>query len=171
MAMMVGIVAASGSNVSEQCGRWTVSFNWSDIYGCKKSVSQADNDDNKIKTHTDTLTLTSDEDPEKVVKISIIKYSKWNSSLAKLSNLMDLANSTLIKSGSCKNIRESIREIDGKPGVIGNGSGCSNGMILHDAVYCIDGSNRAIPASALAVILSSYDQNSTDRLVNSMHIE
>lgn len=171
MVALVGVVEASVSHVSEQCGKWTASFNWSDTDGYKKSVSQADNDDNKVKKHTDTLTLTSNEDPRKAIKISIIKYSKWNSSLAKLSNLMDLANNTLVTSGSCKGIQESIREIDGKTGVIAGGLGCNDGMILYDAVYCIDGSSRAIPASTLAVILSSYDQDSTDRLVNSVHIE
>lgn len=93
MVALVGVVEASVSHVSEQCGRWTVSFNWSDTEGYKKIISQADNEDNKVKTHTDTLTLTSKDDPLKAIKISIMKYSKWNSSLVKQSNLMNLANS------------------------------------------------------------------------------
>jgi hypothetical protein len=117
------------------------------------------------------LTLKSDEDPLKTIKISVMKYAKWNSSIAKLSNLMNLANSTLIKSGSCKDIRVSIGEIDGKTGVVGSGLGCNSGKILHDAVYCVDSSSPAIPPSTLAIILSSYDQDSTDRLVNSVHVE
>jgi hypothetical protein len=170
LVVLVGAVEASVSHVSEQCGRWTVGFDWSDADGYSKSVSQSDNEDNKVKIYTDTLTLTSDEDPLKTIKISIMKYSKWNSSLAKLSNLMNLANGTLIKSGSCKDIRVSTGEIDGKTGVIGSGLGCKNDMILHVAVYCVDGSSLAIVPSTLAIILSTYDQDSTDRLVNSVHI-
>ena len=170
LVVLVGAVEASVSHVSEQCGRWTVSFDWSDADGYSKSVSQADNEDNKVKIYTDTLTLKSDDDPLKTIKISILKYSKWNSSLAKLSNLMNLANSTLIKSGSCKDIQVSTGEIDGKPGVVGRGSGCKSDKILHVAVYCVDSSSLAIPPSTLAIILSSYDQDSTDRLVNSVHI-
>jgi hypothetical protein len=168
---MASAVEASVSHVSEQCGRWTVSFDWSDTDGYAKSVSQADNEDKKVKIYTDTLTLTSDEDPLKTIKISIMKYSKWNSSLVEQSNLMNLANSALIKSGSCKDIRVSSGEIGGNPGMVGSGSGCKNGQILHVAVYCVDGSSPAIVPSTLAIILSTYDQDSTDRLVNSMHIE
>ncbi len=171
LVVLVGAVEASVSHVSEQCGRWTVSFDWSDADGYSKSVSQADNEDNKVKIYTDTLTLKSDDDTLKTIKISIMKYAKWNSSLSKLSNLMNLANSTLIKSGSCKDIRVSIGEIDGKTGVVGSGLGCNSGKILHDAVYCVDSSSPAIPPSTLAIILSSYDQDSTDRLVNSVHVE
>jgi hypothetical protein len=54
---MVNAVEASVSHVSEQCGRWTVSFDWSDTDGYAKSVSQADNEDKKVKIYTDTLTL------------------------------------------------------------------------------------------------------------------
>src|SRR5271157_3969796 len=165
LVVLVGAVEASVSHVSEQCGRWTVSFDWSDADGYLKSVSQADNEDNNVKIYTDTLTLKSDDDPLKTIKISIMKYAKWNSSLSKLSNLMNLANSTLIKSGSCKDIRVSIGEIDGKTGVVGSGLVCNSGKILHDAVYCVDSSSPAIPPSTLAIILSSYDQDSTDRLV------
>jgi len=168
---MVNAVEASVSHVSEQCGRWTVSFDWSDTDGYAKSVSQADNEDKKVKIYTDTLTLISDEDPLKTIKISIMKYSKWNSSLAEQSNLMNLANNALIKSGSCKDIRVSAGEIGGNPGMVGSGSGCKNGQILHVAVYCVDGSSPAIAPSTLAIILSTYDQDSTDRLVNSVHIE
>ena len=171
LVVLVGAVEASVSHVSEQCGRWTVSFDWSDADGYSKSVSQADNEDNKVKIYTDTLTLKSDDDTLKTIKISIMKYAKWNSSLSKLSNLMNLANTTLIKSGSCKDIRVSIGEIDGKTGVVGSGLGCNSGKILHDAVYCVDSSSPAIPPSTLAIILSSYDQDSTDRLVNSVHVE
>ena len=171
LVALLGAVEASVSHVSEQCGRWKVSFDWSDTEGYRKSVSQADTEDNKARLSTDTLTLTSDEDPLKTVKISIMKYSKWNSSLAKQSNLMNLAKSTLIKSGSCKNILLSIGKVDGKTGVIGSGFGCKSSNTLHVAVYCVDNTSRAIAPSTLAVILSSYDQNSTDRLVNSVHIE
>jgi hypothetical protein len=171
LVTLTGVVEGSVSHVSEQCGRWTVSFDWSDADGYSKSVSQADNEDNKVKIYTDTLTLKSDEDPLKTIKISIMKYSKWNSSLAKQSNLMNLANSTLIKSGSCKDIRVSTGEIGGNPGVVGSGLECKNDKILHVAVYCVDGSSPAIAPSILAIILSTYDQDSTDRLVNSMHIE
>jgi hypothetical protein len=171
LVALVGAVEASVSHVSEQVGRWTVSFNWSDADGYKKSVSQADNEDNKVKMYTDTLTLISDEDPLKTIKISIVKYSKWNSSLGKQSYLMNLANSTLIKSGSCKNIRVGTGEIDGKTGVVGSGFECKSIKILHVAVYCVDGSIKAIVPSTLAIILSTYDQDSTDRLVNSVHIE
>jgi len=168
---MVSAVDASVSHVSEQCGRWTVSFDWSDIDGYGKSVSQADNEDNRVKIYTDTLTLTSDEDPVKTIKISIMKYSKWNSSLAEQSNLMNLANSTLIKSGSCKDTRVSSGEVGGNPGMVGSGLECRNGQIMNVAVYCVDGSSLAIAPSTLAIILSTYDQDSTDRLVNSIHIE
>jgi hypothetical protein len=171
LVALVGAVEGSVSHVSEQCGRWTVSFNWSDADGYSKSVSQANNEDNKVKIYTDTLTLKSDEDPLKTIKISIVKYSKWNSGLAKQSNLMNLTNSTLIKSGSCKDILVSTRKIDGKIGVIGSGLGCKSDNILHVAVYCVDCSSPAIVPSTLAIILSTYDQDSTDRLVNSMHIE
>ncbi len=171
LVVLTGAVEASVSHVSEQCGRWTVSFDWSDADGYSKSVSQADNEDNKVKIYTDTLTLKSDEDPLKTIKISIMKYAKWNSSIAKLSNLMNLANSTLIKSGSCKDIRVNTGEINGKTGVFGNGLGCKSDSILHVAVYCVDGSSPAIVPSTLAIILSTYDQESTDRLVNSVHID
>jgi hypothetical protein len=170
LVVLVGAVEASVSHVSEQCGRWTVSFDWSDTDGYSKSVSQADNEDKKVKIYTDTLTLTSEEDPLKTIKISIMKYSKWNSSLAKQSNLMNLANSTLIKSGVCKDTQLSIAKIDGKNGVVANGLECNGGKILNVAVYCVDGSNPAIAPSVLAIILSTFDNDSTDRLVNSVHI-
>lgn len=169
-AVMVGAVEASVSHVSEQCGRWTVSFDWSDSDGYSKSVSQADSEDNKVKIYTDTLTLTSDEDPLKTVKISIMKYAKWNSSIAKLSNLMKLANRTLIKSGLCKDFQTGIGKIGGNTGVIGSGFGCRSDKTMHVAVYCVDGSSRAIVPSTLAIIFSTYDRDSTDRLVNSVHI-
>ena len=171
LVTLTGVVEGSVSHVSEQCGRWTVSFDWSDADGYSKSVSQADNEDNKVKIYTDTLTLKSNEDPLKTIKISVIKYSKWNSSIAKLSNLMNLANSTLIKSGLCKDIRVSTGKINGKIGVIGSGLGCNSDKILRVAVYCVDGSSPAIVPSTLAIVLSTYDQDSTDRLVNSIHIE
>ena len=118
LVVMVSAVESSVSHVSEQCGRWTVSFDWSDTDGYAKSVSQADNEDNRVKIYTDTLTLTSDEDPLKTIKISIMNYSKWNSSLAEQSNLMNLANSALIKFGSCKDIRVSTGEVSGNPDLI-----------------------------------------------------
>jgi len=62
LVVLVGAVEASVSHVSEQCGRWTVSFDWSDADGYLKSVSQADNEDNNVKIYTDTLTLKSEEE-------------------------------------------------------------------------------------------------------------
>jgi hypothetical protein len=162
------------SHVSEQCGKWTVGFNWSDFMDYEKSASHMESEAGGIRIYTDTLTLTSKADPTRKIKISILEYSKWNTFLSKQSNLIKLANSTLIESGSCKNIQPSYRTIDGKPGAFGNGSECKGGKINYAAVYAVDSSlSRSSPmviTSALCTILSTYDQESTNRLIDSIHI-
>jgi hypothetical protein len=128
------------SHVSEQCGKWTVSFNWSDAQDYLKSVSHMDSETGGARIYTDMLTLISNADPTRAIKISISKYSRWDASLAKQSNLMNLANGTLSQSGSCKSIRSSGRIIDGKPGAFARGSECKGGKVNYAAAYAIDGS-------------------------------
>jgi hypothetical protein len=162
------------SYVSERCGKWMVSFNWSDVNDYKKSASHMESDTGGIRTYTDTLTLASTADSTRTIKISILKYSKWNMSLAKQSNLMKLANNTLIESGSCKSIRSVYRTIDEKPGAFSRGAECKGGRINYAAAYSIDSylsrSSPAVTTSALCIILSSYDRESTDRLIDSIHV-
>jgi hypothetical protein len=162
------------SHISEQCGKWTVSFNWSDFMDYEKSASHMETETGSTRINTDMLTLTSNADSTSKIKIGILKYSKWNTSLAMPSNLMKLANSTLIESGSCKNIRSSYRIIDGRPGAFASGSECRGGKINYAAAYVIDSSlSRSSPVvttSSLCTIFSTYDQESTDRLIDSIHV-
>jgi hypothetical protein len=162
------------SNISEQCGKWTVSFNWSDAQDYQESVSHMDSETGGSRIYTDTLTLISKADPTRTIKISILKYSRWNASLAKQSNLMRLANSTLIQLGSCKIIRSRGRIIDGKPGAFAIGSECKGGNVNYAAACAIDislsQSSPTVITSALCTILSTYDLESTNRLIDSVHI-
>ncbi len=162
------------SHISEQCGKWTVSFNWSDLADYKKSASHMESETSGIRIYTDMLTLTSNADPTSKIKISILEYSKWNTSLANQTNLIKLANKTLIESGSCKSIQTSNRIIDGKPGAFGNGSECKGGKVNYAAVYAIDTSlsrsSSMVINNALCTIHSTYDKESTNRLIDSIHI-
>ncbi len=162
------------SHISEQVGKWTVSFNWSDFMDYGKSASNMESETGGIRTYTDVLTMKSNADPTNVIKISILRYSKWNLSLAEQSNLAEQANRTLRESGSCKNMQSSYRMIDGRPGAVASGSDCKDGKIDYVAAYAIDGSllrsNPAVTTSSLCIIFSTYDQESTDRLIDSLHI-
>jgi hypothetical protein len=171
LVTMVGAMEDSAvSRISEQCGRWTVSFNWSDMNSYSKSQSHMENEAGGVRIQTDTLTLTSNADSAKIIKINIMKYSKWNSSLASQSNLISLANSTLLKSGSCKDIRWTSKIIDGLSGVFARGTECKGDKVYYVAAYPADRSDIAVTSSVLAVILSTFDRESIDLLVNSVHI-
>lgn len=167
-------IEADPAPVEEQCGKWTVSFNWSDPDGYIKSISHTDNEAGGVRVSTDTLNIKSNTDPGKTAKISIMKYAKWDSSLAFRSNLMKMANNTL-KLSFCKDVRLSDREIDGKPGIFAAGTDCKSSKMVYAAVYpidgSVDGSSMAVTTSALGVILSTYDKDSALRLIDSIHIE
>jgi hypothetical protein len=71
----------SVTSVSEDCGKWKVSFNWSEMDEYKSSVSHGDSTSGKVAIATDALTLASASDKAKILKVSVIMYSKNDASL------------------------------------------------------------------------------------------
>jgi hypothetical protein len=170
LVSVAGATTNNSTHIYEECGNWLVGFDWPDENNFSISVSHAENDVNKVKIYTDTLTFKSVVDPDKTVKVGIMRYSKWDSSIVEQSYLKNMANSTL-KSSSCKESQLSSRIIDGKQGIFANGSNCRGDKMLYFAVYPLSGSGPAVTASVLATIVSYYDQDSTLGIINSMHIE
>ncbi|MDM7912872.1 MAG: hypothetical protein QUS09_07220, partial [Methanotrichaceae archaeon] len=144
------------SAVSEQCGDWKVSFNWSIMDEYKKSTSHGDSEANGVEVTTDTLILTSAADPKRTVKIAIMKYSSRDSELVNTSILMVRADEALLKSKICKKLSATARMIDGRPAAFVSGARCSDGEPVYVAVYPVsyffDRSGRSLESDALGVI-------------------
>ena len=164
----------SVNSVSEDCGKWKIAFNWSDMDEYKSSVSHGDSTSGKVAIATDALTLESASDKSKILKISVIMYSKNDASLINQSSLMDLASSTLTKSKVCKDISIAERVIGGRSGIFGSGLKCPIDEPVYVAVYPVeyhlDRPGGILAATAVGLILSTYSQEVTDRFINSVKI-
>jgi hypothetical protein len=163
------------SSVSEQCGGWKVSFNWSVMDEYKRSVSHGDSEVGGVKVATDTLIMTATDDPKKTVKIAVMKYLSRDSELVNTSILMVRADEALLKSKICKKLSATARMIDGRPAAFVSGARCSDGEPVYVAVYPVsyffDRSGRSLESDALGVIVSTYDLEKTEGLINSIKIE
>ncbi len=166
---------AGASRVSEKCGEWVVSFDWPIFENYSKSIAHSDSESGKVKVFTDTLTMTGISEPSKVVKITITTYSVRDASLVNSSSLMDLSNKTLYKSGVCGDITANNHTIDGRPGVLVSGTKCSDGggvdVAAYPVDYFFDKPGRTLESNAVAVIASTMEQETTERLIGSIHIE
>ncbi len=162
------------TTVTEECGKWMINFNWSEMDEYKSSVSHGDSTSGKVAIATDALTLVSASDKSKILKISVIMYSKNDASLISQSSLTDLANSTLTKSKVCKNISVTERFIDGRSGIFGSGLKCPMNELVYVAVYPVeyhlDRPGGILPSTAVGLILSTYGQEATERFVNSVKV-
>jgi hypothetical protein len=163
------------THASENLDKWKISFNWSDMDGYKTSVSQGNSESGSVKTLVNTLILTSSEDTKKVMKISVIMYSKSAASQVSSSSMMTMANDTLTKSDVCGNISVEDRMIDGQDGIFAAGAKCPLGGPVYAAIfpvnYHLDRPGGVLDSNALALVLSTYDQEKTDRFVNSVKVE
>jgi len=173
----IGLVFADDPGISfvtEQCGDWSVGFNWSNMDEYQRSVSHGNSETGGVKVATDTLTMTSAAEPEKVVKISIMKYSSRDSSLVNSSILMVRADEALSRSGVCKRLSSAARMVDGRPAAFVSGSRCLDEKPVYIAVYPIshyfDKLGHTLESDALGVIVSTYDSETTQRLINSIKI-
>jgi hypothetical protein len=162
------------TRVSEDCGKWKISFNWSELDQYSSSTSHGDSASKKVKFSTDTLVMTSSE-RTKVVKVSVIAYSQSGTAPINSSSMMALANETLSKSSVCGKINASERLIDGRLGFFASGAKCPLGEPVYAAVYPVDyhldRPGGVLASDALGIVLSTYDQETTDRLLNSIKIE
>ncbi len=162
------------TRVSEDCGKWKISFNWSEMDLYSSSVSHSDSTSGKDKISTDTLTMTS-SDRTKVIKVSVIAYSQSGTAPTNSSRMMALANETLSKSSVCGKINASERLIDKRMGIFACGAKCPLGEPVYAAVYPVDyhldRPGGVLASDGLGIVLSTYDQRATDRLINSIKIE
>lgn len=162
-------------HVTENCDKWKISFNWSEMDAYKRSESQGNSESGGIKTLVDTLVMTSSDDNKKVMKVSVIMYSKGIASQVSSSGMMTMANESLSKSGVCGNTSLESRTINGNPGIIASGTKCPLGEPVYAAIfpvsYHLDRPGGILNSNALAVVLSTYDLEKTDRLINSIKIE
>ena len=160
---------------TEDFGKWIVSFNWSEMDSYKTSISHGDSESGGVKISTDTLIMTSSAEKEKVVKVAVMQYSSRDASLVKANHLMSLANETLSRSGVCGGSKTAMRSMDGKPGVFVSGIKCSSGDPIFAAAYPVDyhfdRPGGVLASDAIGVILSTYDQETTERLISSIKIE
>jgi hypothetical protein len=164
----------SVTSVSEDCGKWKVAFNWSEMDEYKSSVSHGDSTSGKTAIATDALTLASSSDKSKILKVSVIMYSKDDASLISQSSLMALANGTLTKSKVCKDINVTTRVIDGRSGINARGLKCPMNEPVYIAVYPVeyhlDRPGGVLASTAVGLILSTYSQEATERFINSVKI-
>ncbi|MDQ1262270.1 MAG: hypothetical protein QG575_1451 [Euryarchaeota archaeon] len=160
--------------LSEDCGKWKISFNWSEMDEYKSSVSHGDSVSGKVAVATDALTLESASDRSKILRISVIMYSRNDAALINQSSLMALANGTLTKSKVCKDISVTERIIDGRSGIFGSGLKCPINEPVYVAVYPVeyhlDRPGGILESTALGLILSTYGQEATERFINSVKI-
>lgn len=170
-SMMDELAVAS---ISEDCGKWKVAFNWSEMDEYKSSVSHGDSTYGKVAIATDALTLECASDRSKILKISVIMYSQNDASLINQSSLTTLANSTLIKSKVCKEISVTKRVIDGRSGVFGSGLKCPMNEPVYVAVYPVeyhlDRPGGILASTAVGLILSTYGKEATERFINSVRV-
>ena len=164
----------SVTSVSEDCGKWKVVFNWSEMDEYKSSVSHGDSTSGKTAIATDALTLASPSDKTKILKVSVIMYSKGDASLINQSSMMALANGTLTKSKVCKDINVTTRVIDGRSGINARGLKCPMNEPVYIAVYPVeyhlDRPGGVLASTAVGLILSTYGQEATERFINSVKI-
>ncbi|OPY51152.1 MAG: hypothetical protein A4E49_02437 [Methanosaeta sp. PtaU1.Bin112] len=164
----------SVTSVSEDCGKWRITFNWSDMDEYRSSVSHGDSTSGKVAIATDAVTLESASDKSRILKISVIMYSKKDASLISQSSLMELANGTMEKSKVCKDIRIAERVIDGRSGIFGSGLKCPTNEPVYVAVYPIeyhlDRPGGILESTAVGLILSTYEQEVTERFINSVDV-
>ncbi|MEI8004046.1 MAG: hypothetical protein WCG94_06885, partial [Methanothrix sp.] len=162
------------TSVSEDCGKWKVSFNWSDMDDYKSSLSHGDSTSGKVAIATDALTLASTSGNAKILKVSVIMYSQSDASLISQSSLMALANGTLTKSKVCKEINVTERVIDGRSGIFASGLMCPMNEPVYVAVYPLDyhldRPGGVLASNAIGLILSTYDLEATERFINSVKI-
>jgi len=165
----------SVTSVSEDCGKWKVAFNWSEMDEYKSSVSHGDSTLGKTSIATDALNLVSPSDKTKILKVSVIMYSKGDASLINQSSLMALVNGTLTKSKVCKDINVTKRVIDGRSGIFARGLKCPTNEPVYIAVYPVeyhlDRPGGVLASTAVGLILSTYRQEATERFINSVKIE
>jgi hypothetical protein len=163
------------TRATEPCNKWNVSFNWSEMDDYVSSVSHADSASGKTTVATDTLTLASASDKTLVLKISITTYSRSDATHANRSSMASLANTTLVKSNVCGEINVIDRQIDGRTGVFASGLKCPLNEPVYVAVYPVeyhrDRPGGVLASNALGLILSTYDQQATERFINSVKIE
>jgi len=162
------------TSVSENCGKWKVSFNWSDMDEYASSVSHGDSASGKVAVATDALTLESTLDRARILKISVIMYSKSDASYTNEASMMALANTTLAKSKVCKDINVTMRVIDGRSGIFASGLKCPMNDQVYVAVYPVeyrlDRPGGILASNAVGLILSTYDREVTQRFINSVNI-
>jgi len=161
-------------DVKEECGKWMVEFNWSDMDKYDRSESHSDSTSEKAAIHTDALTLVSSSDRSKTMKVSVITYSRSDPSHVNISGLTDLANSTLAKSDVCQDIEISERLMEGRTAISASGEKCSTGEMVYVAVYPVsyhlDKPGGVLASDAVGLILSTYDEEITERFLNSVKI-
>ncbi|MCK9566220.1 MAG: hypothetical protein M0Q43_09245 [Methanothrix sp.] len=162
------------TSVSEDCGKWKVSFNWSEMDEYESSVSHGDSTSGKTAIATDALTLVSASDNAKILKVSVIMYSKEDASLINQSRLITLANGTLAKSKVCKEINVIERVVDGQSGIFASGLKCPMNEPVYVAVYPVeyhlDRPGGILASTAVGLILSTYGQEVTERFIKSVKI-
>jgi len=170
-SMMDELAVAS---VSEDCGKWKVSFNWSDMDEYESSVSHGDSASGKTAIATDALTLVSAADKAKVLKVSVIMYSKDDASLINQSSLRTLANGTLAKSKVCKEINVTERVVDGQSGIVASGLKCPMNepvyVVVYPVEYHMDRPGGILESTAVGLVLSTYGQEVTERFIKSVKI-
>jgi hypothetical protein len=164
----------SVSTLSRDFGKWRINFSWSDMDECGFSISHGDSASGKVAIATDAMTLASSRDKSKVLKISVIMYSRKDASLINRSILMDLANDTLTKSKVCKDINRTERVIDGKPGIFESGLMCPMNEPVYVAAYPIeyhlDRPGGILESTAVGLILSTYGTEATERFIDSVRV-
>jgi hypothetical protein len=160
--------------VSENCGKWKVCFNWSEMDEYSSSVSHGDSTTGKVAIATDALTLASTTNRAKILKVSVIMYSRSDASHINQTSMMALANSTLSKSNVCKEINVTKRVIEGRSGIFASGLKCPLNEPVYVAVYPVeyhlDRPGGVLPSTAVGLILTTYDQKATERFINSVKI-
>jgi hypothetical protein len=162
------------TSVSEDCGKWKVRFNWSEMDEYKSSLSHGDSTSGKVAIATDALTLASASGNAEIMKVSVIMYSRSDASPINQSRMMALANGTLTKSKVCREINVTERVIDGRSGIFASGLKCPTNELVYVAVYPVDyhldRPGGVLASNAVGLILSTYDREATERFINSVKI-
>ena len=160
--------------VQEEYGKWMVEFNWSDMDEYDRSVAHGDSTSGKTAVHTDTLTLASSLDRSKAIKVSVITYSQSDPSHVNMNSMTAMANGALASLDVCQDINIVERLIEGRTGISASGLKCRTGKMVYAAVYPVlyhlDRPDGVLPSDAMGLILSTYDQEVTERFVNSIKI-
>ena len=152
------------TSVSEDCGKWKVSFNWSEMDEYESSVSHGDSTSGKMAIATDALTLESTSDKTKILKISVIMYSKSDASLDQPTSLMALANAPSSNTRYAKRSMWHMRVIDDRSGIFASGLKCPMNEPVYVAVYPVeyrlDRPGGVLASTAVGLILSTYRSRS-----------